>query len=136
MFSERRYKVTPTVPILRRGDIWVVPKGLESMASRQLIGHETDLDERPYSGGEQSVVDLVNVREVVNRMPLAVFGIDADFVVKNGMKANVVEVRDLLHRTQVAAIVFTQAQNRASRAKHLFPKVGEGMRSRLVVDDD
>src|SRR5208283_1065849 len=114
MLSERGDEAIPTGPILRRGNIRVVPKGMKSMAGSQLIGHETDFHERTHSGGEQSVVDLIDIREVINRMPLAVFRIDADFVIKNGMKAYVVEVRDLLNRAQVVAIVFTQAQDGAS----------------------
>src|SRR5208282_4452202 len=136
VLSEGSHKVIPAPPILRRGNIRPVPERMKSVAGRQLIGHETDFHERAHSRGEQSVVDLINVGKVVNRTPLTIFGVDADFVVKNAMKAYVVEVSDLLYRAQVAAITFTQAQDCASRAEHLFPEVGKGMRSRLGIDDD
>src|ERR1700681_2095544 len=56
----------PTVPILRRRNIRFVPEGMKQVGSRQLIGHEADLNEWTESVREQAVIDLINIREVIN----------------------------------------------------------------------
>ena len=64
----------------------------------QLFRHEAQLDEGPDAVCEQAVVDLIDVGEVVNRIALRVFVVDADLVVKDGVEADVLEVGGLLSR--------------------------------------
>ncbi len=86
--------------------------------------------------GKQSVIDLVDVGKIVRGQTLAVFVVQTDFVVENGVEANVIKIGRLLDLAQVASIAVSQAKHGASRAEHLLPKVREGMRSRVRVDDD
>ena len=54
--------------------------------------HEADFDHGAHSVRQQSVINLVNVRKVVNCRATLVFVIDADVVMKDGVKADVAEV--------------------------------------------
>ena len=56
---------------------------------RKLLRHEAQFDEGADAVGQQAVVDLVDVREVVDRLALFVLVVDADFVVKDGVEAHV-----------------------------------------------
>src|SRR4029077_3914922 len=103
---------------------------------RQLLRHEAHLDKRLHTIGQQAIVNLVDVREVIDGPPLAVFVVDADFIVKNGMKSRILEVCDLLYFTQVAAIAVAQAEDGASGTEYLLPEVGKGMRWGSPVDQD
>ena len=89
---------------------------------RQLARHKADLYVRSHSVFQEPIVDLVRIREVINRIAVLILVVYADLVVQNGMESHVLEIRDLLHRAQVIAIALAQAQNRASGTKHLFPQ--------------
>ena len=53
--------------VLRRRDVGLVPEGVQRVGvGGQLLGHEAQLDEGPDVVGEQAVVDLVDVGEVVD----------------------------------------------------------------------
>src|SRR2546430_6342719 len=67
MLDKSCYELIPFVPILWRGDIRLVPKRVQDVLRRQLSWHETQFDKRPNSVGQQAVVDLVYVGEVIDR---------------------------------------------------------------------
>ena len=69
-------------------------------------------------------------------MPCGIFVVDADFVVQDGVEADVFEIGGLLHFAQVAAIAFAQTQDRPAGAEHLFPEMGEGMSGGSGIDFD
>ena len=102
-------------------------KACKYFLGREFFGHEAQLDEGAHAIGQQVVVDLIDVGEVVLELALVVLVIDTDFVVKDGVKANVFEVGHLLHFAKVAAVAVTQGENRATGPEHFFPEVGEGM---------
>ncbi len=85
---------------------------------------------------EQAVVNLIDVGPVVDRLPLRVFRIHAHFVVKDGVKANVLNVGGRFHGPQIAPVAVAQRENRTSGAKHLFPIVRKRTRGGLRVDGD
>ena len=91
----------------------------------QLLRHEADLDNRPHAVLQQTIVDLIDVREVVDRVAVLVFVVDADFVMQDGVKAHILEICYLLYRAQVVAIALAQRENGAPRTEHLFPEVWE-----------
>src|SRR2546426_285663 len=136
MLDKSCYELIPFVPILWRGDIRLVPKRVQDVLRRQLSWHETQFDKRPNSIGQQAVVDLVHVGEVIDCVSFSVFSIYAHFVVENGMKPYVLEVSGLFNFTQIAPVTFAQAENGASRAKHLLPKMREGSRRSIRVHRD
>src|SRR5258706_15591137 len=98
MAGKCRDQIVPAVPVLGRRDIWPVPKWLKPIGGRQLIGHKTDFNKRPDPVRQQTIVNLIYIGEVVDWPPLVILAINAHFIVKNGMEANVAEVRDLFHR--------------------------------------
>ena len=58
---------------------------------------------------DQTVVNLIDVRKVINGSAVLVFIVNADLIIQDCMKANVLEAGDLLHVLQVPAIAFAQA---------------------------
>ena len=60
----------------------------------ELFRHEADLDDGLDAVLQQAVVDLVDVGEVIDGVAVLVFVVDADFVVKDGVKTDVLEIGD------------------------------------------
>src|SRR5260370_2600957 len=127
-------QIIPAVPVRWRRDIALIPEGVKQIAGCQLVGHKTDLHKRPDSICQQTIVNLIDVGEVVDWSPLVILAINAHFVVENGMEANVAEVRDLLHGLQIVAIALTQAQYRPPRTKHLYPKAEKRVSGRRCIN--
>ncbi len=75
----------------------------------------------------QPVVNLIDIRKVINRRTVDVLAVGPDFIVKNCVEADIVESGDLLDVVQIAAITFAQAEDRASRSEHAFPKMRKRM---------
>ncbi len=134
--GELRDHVVPLGIILGRRDVGVIPERLQIRPRGQLVGHEAELDERLHVGGQQPIIDLIDVREVVDRLALLVFVVDADIVEQDAVKANVLESGDLAHRSQVVAIGVAQAEHGPPRAEHLLPEMREGMGGSGRVDGD
>ena len=67
---------------------------------------------------------------------MLVFVVDAYLIVKDGVEANVAEVRYFLHCAEVVAIAFAQGEDGAAGAEHLLPEVGEGGGLGVGVDLD
>src|SRR5262245_42074134 len=108
--SESADKVVPFAVILGRRDDLLVPERMNVLASGELSGHEADFDERTDAVGEKTVVDLVHVGKVVERTAGVVFVVDAVFVVKNGVEADVTEVGYFLHSSEIVAIAFAHGE--------------------------
>ncbi len=83
---------------------------------------------------QESVVNLVHISEVIDRIAVFIFVVDAHFVVENRMEAHVFEIRGGLHRIQILAIAVAQRQNRAAGAKHFFPEMWEGRSWPVGID--
>ena len=95
-----------------RKDILFVPERMDGLPRRQLARHETDLDERPHSVFEQPVVNLADIRKVVNRIAVFSFIVNAQFVMKDGVEADILEVGRLLHLAKIAAIAVPKRKKR------------------------
>src|SRR6266487_864007 len=95
MLDKSCYERIPFVPILWWGDIRLVPKRVQDVLRRQLFWHEAQFDKRPNSIGQQAVVDLVEVGEIIRGAPFAIFLIHADLVVENGVETHVFEISSL-----------------------------------------
>jgi len=88
----------------------------------ELLGHEAKLDEWTNVILQQAVVDLIDVRVVVDGAPFFVFVIEAGFIMENGVEADVFEPGDALRFAEVIAVAVAKAQNSAPRTKHFFPR--------------
>jgi hypothetical protein len=80
----------------------------------KLARHEADFDERPHAAFEKTVVDLIDIREVIDGIAPIVFVVNADFIMKDGMETDVVEISGLLHGYLVVAVALTKGQDCAS----------------------
>ena len=112
----------------------MVPERVRGQRCSQCARHEAHFDERPNAVGEQAVINLIDVGPIVDRPALGVFGVDAHFVVEDGVEANITNVGGRFHGPQVAPIAFAQRQDRPARAKHLFPVVWKRAGGRSRVD--
>ena len=80
----------PLGHVFGRGDVALPPEdGLR--AAGEGGGHEGEFDEGTDVAGEESVVEGVDVLEVVDGVAVVVFGVDAHVVVEDAVEADVVE---------------------------------------------
>ena len=105
MLREMGHQCIPGLETFWRRNILLVPEGVERVRIEgQLFRHEADLDYRPNSLLQKTIVDLVDIREIVDRVAVLVLVIDSDLVMQNGVKAHVLEICYLLYRAQVVAV--------------------------------
>ena len=87
---EGRDEGVPLLVLLGRGHICLPPED-RAVAGRELGGHESELDERLHADGEQEIVHVVDVHEIVDRLAVLVLGIDPHFVVQQAVGAQILE---------------------------------------------
>ncbi len=137
MLREMRDHVVPATPILGRRDHRLVPERVHGgRRHRKFARHETEFHERAHAVLQQAIVDLIDVREVVNRRTLLVFVVEADLIVEDGMKAYLLEIGDAFDFSQVATIAIAQSDDAAFRTKDLLPEMRQGMSGRGCINDD
>src|SRR5262249_12096589 len=102
----------------------------------QLLWHEADFYHWANTELQQTIVDLIDIREVVDRVALLILVIEPDFVMEDGMKAHVLEICYLLDRPQVVSVAFAERQDGATGAEHLLPEMREGCGLRRGVNLD
>src|SRR3984957_11208212 len=134
MFGECRDHRPPTLVILRRSDDGLVPKCLASVRRGQLPWHKAQFHERAHVILEQAIVNLVDVGKIVGGLTAGVFVIHADFVMEDGVEANVFEIGGSLHLAQVAPIAVAQTENGTPRSEHLFPEMWKWMGGTVDVN--
>src|ERR1700731_797089 len=93
MLSKYGNEVAPFIPVLWRRNVRLVPEAMQSVLSRQLLRHEAELDKRLHAVGQETVINLIDIGEIVDGLPLTVLVVQTDLVVKNGVEANVFEIR-------------------------------------------
>jgi hypothetical protein len=104
------------------------------LVRRQLLGHKAQFDERTHAVVQQAVVDLIDIGKVVLGMSLGVFVVDSDFIVEDGVEADVLEAGNLLYISEIVAVALAQSHDGALGAEHLLPEVGEGVSGGGGVD--
>src|SRR6476469_3357890 len=95
MLRKLCYKCIPLIPVLRRSDIGAVPERLNDFLGSQLSRHETEFDEGSYSIRKQPIINLIEVREVVDRLTLLVLVVNADLIMEYRMKSHIAESGNL-----------------------------------------
>ena len=91
------------------------PALLISLPEVGTLRHEPELDEGAHAGGQDGVVDGVDVLEVVDRPPLPVLGVDAEFVLEESVEAHVLEAALAADEGEVALPVGAQPLGGATR---------------------
>ncbi len=138
----------PEGVVLGRRVVGIADEGVEEVGvGGHLLGHEAELDVGLDVLGEEAVVDLVDVEEVVDggvvgglRGEAGVLGlaggiVEADFVVEDAVEADGLEVGGLLYGVEVCAVVGAESEDGAAGAEGLLPEVGEGGGGGVGVDD-
>ena len=65
-----------------------------------------------------------------------VFVVDPYFVMQDRVEADVAEIGDGFHRTEIIAVALAQSEDGAARSKHLFPEMREWRGLSVRVDFD
>jgi hypothetical protein len=126
----------PLRVVLGRGDVLLVPERVKVLASGKFPGHETDFDKGADAIGKKAVVDLADVSEIEEGIAGFVLVVDAEFIVENGVEADVAEIGDLFHFVKVVAVGFAKGKDGAAGAEGLFPEMGKGSGFSVEIDDE
>src|SRR6266496_2919051 len=122
------HQLPPSFPIPRRRNVGTVPERMRRILCSHCAGHETQLDEWANAIFEKAIINLVDIRPVVDGLAVRIDAVHAVLIMKDGVKSYVLDTGGLLNGTQVAAIGLTKGEIGAARTVHLFPEVGEGFR--------
>ena len=125
MLGELADQIVPLGIVFRRRDDGAIPEGLVDVFGGELFGHEAQLDKRTHAIFQQAVVDLVDVREIVDGISGSVLVVDAEFVEENAVETDVLEIGDGFYGAEIVAIAFAHGEDGAARAEHLLPEVGK-----------
>src|SRR5436305_8386126 len=130
-------QLVPCLPVFWWRDVLLVPERVKSAGVRcELLGHEAELDEGADFVLEEPVVNLVDVREIVEGLARGVLIVKTNFIVKNGVETDVFEIGDAFGLEEVVAIIVAKREDRTTGAEHFFPEMGEWMRWGVEVDFD
>ena len=136
MLGEARDEVAPFSPVFGRRNNRVIPERMQYRLGGKLLRHEAEFHKGVDPALYQSVVNLIDIRKVVNRSAVGVFAVDADLIMKNRVEADIFEPSNLFNVVQITAITFAQAQDRAPGSEHALPEMWEGMGSSGEIDVD
>src|SRR5260370_1863638 len=109
-----RDKVVPLVPILWRRNDRLVPERMNDGLRGKFPRHEAQFDEGADMIFQQAIIDLIDVREIIDGFSGGIFIVHAGLVVENRVKTDVFESGHLLDLAEVPAIAISQRKNRAS----------------------
>ena len=68
MLRKSADEAVPFLVVLRRSDDRLVPEGMHILAQRELLRHEAEFDKRPHAVLQQTVIDLIDVGKIVDRI--------------------------------------------------------------------
>ena len=115
----------------------LVPEGVQGVGvGSELLGHEAHFHEGADLVFQEAIVDLIDVREVVDGISSGIFVVDSDFILKNRVETDEFEIGDAFGFAQIVAIAVAQGEDGAAGAKHFFPEMGKRMRGSARVDFD
>src|SRR5437868_3405645 len=127
MAGESFDDLIPFIPIFWRSYVLFVPEGMQRAGiGGELFGHEADFDEGANFIFEKAIVDLVDIGKIVDGFAGRIFVVDANFILKDGVEPDVIEICDSLGLAQVMAIAVAERKNGATGAEHFFPEMRQG----------
>src|ERR1700722_5790069 len=137
MLGKVPHQIVPSIHILGRRYVRLVPERMKCIRIEgEFFRHETDFNEWLDAIFKQPVANLIDIREVINRIAVIVLVINADFVVKDGMESNVLEISHLFHRADVVTIALAQREDSPPRSEHLLPEMRKRRRLLRCVNVD
>src|ERR1700722_20924905 len=111
MTSEILDHLFPGVPILRWRDVLPVPERMDCFGIRaEFPGHKTQLDERADFILEESIVNLIDIRKVVDRLAVLIFVVQTDFVVKYCVEADILEVGNAFGLAKIVPVTLSKGE--------------------------
>ena len=90
----------------------------------ELFGHESEFDEGLHADGEQEIVHVVDVHEVVDGLAVLVFGIHAHFVMEQTVRPEIAESEFLVAVFQLFAPGFAETFADSSGTDAVAPDHG------------
>src|SRR6266853_497624 len=114
-------EVVPFVPIFWRRNVRFIPERVQGRFHGELPGHEAQFYKWTNTIFQEAVVDLIDVRKIINGLSLRILVVQSDLIVENRMKSDISESRCILYLAEITAITVTQRQNRAPGSEHLLP---------------
>jgi len=136
MRGESRYQRVPPGIVSWRRDDGMVFERVHGLARGELARHERQLDEGANAVRQQSIVDLIEVRKVVERISAFVFVVDSDFIVQDRVESDVLEICCIFYKTQILPVTVAKRKNCPPGTEHLFPEMREAVRRSPRIDDD
>ena len=88
---------------------------------------EAQLDKGPHAVRQDTVIDLVHVRPVVNGIPLGIFAVNAVVVVEDVVEVDVTEIGDRLRGTQVLPPALPKVRFACPEPNICSQKCGNGL---------
>lgn len=149
MRGESLDHAVPCSVILRWGGVGMVEEGLDEVGVvGHFLRHEAEFDVGADMLGEETIVDFVDVEEVVDGgvvgglrseagvLRLTGWVVEADLVVENAVEADGLEVGGFLHGVEIGSVVGAESEDGAARAEGLLPEMGEGRGRGVRVNMD
>src|ERR1700674_3634275 len=101
-------EIVPFVPIFWRRNVWLIPERVQGRFRGKLLGHEAQFYKWSNMIFQQPVVDLIDVRKIIDGLSFRILVVQTDFIMENRMKSYIFESRCILHFAKVTPITFAQ----------------------------
>src|SRR5450759_1251993 len=101
-------EVVPFAPIFWRRNVRLIPERVQDRFRGKLPGHEAQFHKWTNMIFQQTVIDLIDVRKIINGLSFGILVVQADFIMENRMKSHISESRSVLDLAEVAAITVAQ----------------------------
>ena len=112
VLDERPDEGIPLLVFFRRGHVGFPPEDrilvfavafiLETVG-REFFRHESEFDEGLHADGEQEIVHIINIHEVVDGIAFLILGVHAHFIVEQAVRAKITESEFLVAVFQLLA---------------------------------
>ena len=124
MVYEGRYHRIPLRISFGPGNIGSIPESENILrVLRHFLRHEAQFDERTNTQIQKTIVNLIDVGEVIDSVTLGVDRIKTDLVVKYSMKTHILEIGRDFDQSDVPSVTVAQCQDRTAGAEHLLPEM-------------
>src|ERR1700727_2181384 len=93
VLRELRHQGIPGFETPGGRDVRLVPEGMECVwVEGKLLWHEAYLDHGTDTVLQQAIIDLIDVREIVDRVSVLILVVDTDLVVQDGVEPDVLKI--------------------------------------------
>src|ERR1700693_5086530 len=97
-------EVVPFVPIFWRRNVWLVPERMKGRLRGKLPGHEAQFYKWTNMICQQAIIDLIDVRKIVDGLSFRILVVQADLIMENRMKSYIFEAGHFLDFAPITPI--------------------------------